>query len=107
MTAPSAARTALVTVASVVAALLICALIFVFAGQSPAAVYGTMLRGTLGDPTGLAEVGRRTIPLLLLGRGWRWRSARSSSTSARRASCCSAQCSRPARRCSCPFRARC
>ena len=69
MTAPSAARTALVTVASVVAALLICALIFVFAGQSPAAVYGTMLRGTLGDPTGLAEVGRRTIPLLLIGAG--------------------------------------
>ena len=65
MTAPSAARTALVTVASVVVALLICALVFVLAGQSPAEVYGTMLRGTLGDPTGLAEVGRRTIPLLL------------------------------------------
>ncbi|GGK90817.1 ABC transporter permease [Deinococcus radiotolerans] len=69
MTAPSAARTALVTVASVVVALLICALVFVLAGQSPAEVYGTMLRGTLGDPTGLAEVGRRTIPLLLIGAG--------------------------------------
>jgi len=67
--APSAARTALVTVASVVAALLICALVFVLAGQSPAEVYGTMLRGTLGDPTGLAEVGRRTVPLLLIGAG--------------------------------------
>ncbi|UBV43506.1 ABC transporter permease [Deinococcus taeanensis] len=67
--APSAARTALVTVASVVAALLICALVFRLAGQAPGLVYGTMLRGTLGDPTGLAEVGRRTIPLLLVGAG--------------------------------------
>lgn len=69
LSAPSTARAALVTLASLVTALLICALIFTLAGQSPAEVYGTMLRGTLGDATGLGEVGRRTIPLLLIGAG--------------------------------------
>lgn len=69
LNAPSAARSALVTLASLVTALLICALIFALAGQSPAEVYGTMLLGTLGDSTGLGEVGRRTIPLLLIGAG--------------------------------------
>ncbi|MBZ9714641.1 ABC transporter permease [Deinococcus multiflagellatus] len=69
LTTPSPARAALVTLASVAAALLLCALVFGLAGQAPGTVYGTMLRGTLGDPTGLAEVARRTIPLLLIGSG--------------------------------------
>ncbi len=69
LSAPSAARAGLITLASVAVALLLCAVIFVFYGVSPAEVYATMLRGTLGDPTGLAEVGRRTIPLLLIGSG--------------------------------------
>ncbi|CAM3153463.1 ABC transporter permease [Deinococcus saxicola] len=69
LAAPSAARAGLVTLASVAVALALCALIFVFYGVSPAEVYSTMLRGTLGDSTGLAEVGRRTIPLLLIGAG--------------------------------------
>ena len=66
---PSPARAVLVTVAAVALALGLCALIFVFYGVSPGTVYSTMLRGTLGDSTGLAEVGRRTIPLLLIGAG--------------------------------------
>ncbi|MFK7602144.1 ABC transporter permease [Deinococcus sp. SM5_A1] len=69
LAAPSTARAGLVTLASVAVALALCALIFVFYGVSPAEVYSTMLRGTLGDSTGLAEVGRRTIPLLLIGSG--------------------------------------
>ncbi|GHF32084.1 ABC transporter permease [Deinococcus metalli] len=67
--ATTTARSALVTLAAVVVALVVCALIFLVYGVSPGAVYGSMLRGTLGDPTGLAEVGRRTIPLLLIGSG--------------------------------------
>ncbi|PNY80065.1 ABC transporter permease [Deinococcus koreensis] len=66
---PSAARAVVVTLIAVALALALCALVFVFYGVSPGTVYGTMLRGTLGDPTGLAEVGRRTIPLLLIGAG--------------------------------------
>ncbi len=69
LAAPTWQRTALVTLAAVVFALLLCSLIFVFYGISPVSVYSTMLKGTLGDPTGLAEVGRRTIPLLLVGAG--------------------------------------
>ncbi|MFC5848306.1 ABC transporter permease [Deinococcus petrolearius] len=69
LSSPPPARAALVTLASVAVALALCALVFVFYGVSPAEVYGTMLRGTLADPTGLAEVGRRTIPLLLVGAG--------------------------------------
>ncbi|MEF2280457.1 ABC transporter permease [Deinococcus sp. YIM 134068] len=66
---PSPARAGLVTLAAVAVALLVCALIFLAYGASPGEVYGTMLRGTLGDPVGLAEVARRTIPLLLAGAG--------------------------------------
>lgn len=66
---PSAGRAALVTLAAVAFALAVCALIFLAYGVSPSEVYGTMLRGTLGDPVGLAEVARRTIPLLLAGAG--------------------------------------
>ncbi|GGR46035.1 ABC transporter permease [Deinococcus seoulensis] len=69
LNAPSAARSALVTLAALAAALLICALVFTLSGHAPGEVYGTMLRGTLGDSTGLGEVGRRTIPLLLIGAG--------------------------------------
>lgn len=67
--APSAARTAWVTLAAVVLALFLCGMVFLFYGVAPAEVYGKMLGGTLGDKTGLAEVGRRTIPLLLIGAG--------------------------------------
>ncbi|WP_309570662.1 ABC transporter permease [Deinococcus sp.] len=67
--ATTTARAALVTVAAVVVALLICSVIFLVYGVSPLAVYSSMLSGTLGARTGLAEVGRRTIPLLLIGSG--------------------------------------
>ena len=67
--APTPARSLLVTLGAVLVALLLCAAVFRWYGASPAEVYGTLLRGTLGDSTGLAEVGRRTIPLLLIGSG--------------------------------------
>lgn len=67
--APSPARSILVTLASVLLAFFLCGLVFKFYGAAPAEVYSTMLKGTLGDSTGWAEVGRRTIPLLLIGSG--------------------------------------
>lgn len=69
LTAPSPARSVLVTLGAVALAFALCALVFRFYGANPAEVYGTMLRGTLADATGWAEVGRRTIPLLLVGSG--------------------------------------
>lgn len=69
LAAPSPARSMLVTLGAVAVALLLCAVIFKFYGASPAEVYRVMLRGTLADSTGWAEVGRRTIPLLLIGSG--------------------------------------
>lgn len=69
LSAPSARRAALVTLAAVGLALVLCGLVFAYYGVSPLEVYARMLGGTLGDPTGLAEVGRRTIPLLLIGSG--------------------------------------
>lgn len=67
--APSALRSILVTLGAVAIALILCALVFLAYGISPAEVYGHMLGGTLADATGWAEVGRRTIPLLLIGSG--------------------------------------
>jgi simple sugar transport system permease protein len=44
-------------------------LVFAAYGVGPLEAYGTLLEGTLGEPQGLAEVLRRTIPLLLIGSG--------------------------------------
>ena len=43
--------------------------LFAAYGVSPLEAYGTLLHGTLADSQGLAEVFRRTIPLLLIGSG--------------------------------------
>lgn len=43
--------------------------VFAAYGVSPLEAYGTLLEGTLADRQGLAEVLRRTIPLLLIGSG--------------------------------------
>jgi len=43
--------------------------VFAAYGVGPLEAYGTLLEGTLGDRQGLAEVLRRTIPLLLIGSG--------------------------------------
>lgn len=67
--APSAARTLLVTLGAVLLAVVLTGALFALYGASPLEAYGTLLRGTLGDPVGLAEVARRTIPLLLIGAG--------------------------------------
>lgn len=69
LAAPSTARSVAVTLAAVLVAFVLCGLVFKFYGANPAEVYRTMLRGTLTDSTGWAEVGRRTIPLLLIGSG--------------------------------------
>jgi general nucleoside transport system permease protein len=43
--------------------------VFAAYGVGPLEAYRTLLEGTLADPQGLAEVLRRTIPLLLMGSG--------------------------------------
>lgn len=43
--------------------------VFAAYGVGPLEAYGTLLEGTLGDRQGLAEVLRRTLPLLLIGSG--------------------------------------
>ncbi|WP_038042669.1 ABC transporter permease [Thermus tengchongensis] len=52
----------------VVLAFLLLGLLFLLYGVSPLKAYGLFL-SPLGDSLGLAEVGRRTIPLLLIGAG--------------------------------------
>jgi simple sugar transport system permease protein len=54
---------------AVVVALLIVGLIFALSGVNPLAAYWEMLRSTLLDARGLAEVARRAIPLVLIGAG--------------------------------------
>jgi simple sugar transport system permease protein len=50
-------------------ALMLVGSVFAAYGVSPLEAYRTLLEGTLADPQGLAEVLRRTIPLLLMGSG--------------------------------------
>jgi general nucleoside transport system permease protein len=53
----------------VLVAAVIVGLIFAAYGSNPFTVYFEMIKGTLFDSKGLAEVARRTIPLLLIGAG--------------------------------------
>lgn len=62
-------RTAWVSLGAIVFAATLTGFLFLAYGSNPFTVYGTMLSGTLFDPQGLAEVARRTIPLLLIGIG--------------------------------------
>lgn len=66
---PGPLRLLLVTLAAILIAALICAGVFALYGVSPLEAYRSMLGSTLGDPIGLSEVARRSIPLLLIGAG--------------------------------------
>jgi general nucleoside transport system permease protein len=68
---PVASRgiTALISVLSIVLALLVGAVVLALAGENPLAVYGAMLAGALGDQNGVAETLVKTTPLLLAGLG--------------------------------------
>lgn len=66
---PGPLRLLLVTLAAILVAALICAGVFALYGVNPLEAYGSMLGSTLGDPVGLSEVARRSIPLLLIGAG--------------------------------------
>lgn len=66
---PSRAATALVTVLSLVLALVFGGAVLLLAGENPLLVYGAMLAGSVGDVNGLAETLVKTTPLLLAGLG--------------------------------------
>jgi general nucleoside transport system permease protein len=66
---PNSSRVGWVSLGAVLVAAIIVGLIFAAYGSNPLTVYSEMIRGTLFDPKGLAEVARRTIPLLLIGAG--------------------------------------
>ncbi|WP_291426173.1 ABC transporter permease [Deinococcus sp.] len=68
VSSPGPWRRLLVTVIALLVAALICAGVFALYGVAPLEAYRSML-GTLGDPVGLSEVVRRSIPLLLIGGG--------------------------------------
>ncbi len=67
--APSRGMTALVSVASIVLALIFGGIVLALAGESPLVVYRAMLLGALGDRGGVAETLVKTTPLLLAGLG--------------------------------------
>lgn len=66
---PGRYRTLWVSLAAILIALFIAGSIFYAYGTAPWVAYGTMLKGTITDWKGWAEVLRRTIPLLLVGVG--------------------------------------
>ncbi|MFN3265892.1 MAG: ABC transporter permease [Deinococcales bacterium] len=66
---PQPQRTAWVSLGAVAVAAIIVGIIFLAYGSNPFTVYWEMIRGTIFDLKGLAEVSRRTIPLLLIGAG--------------------------------------
>jgi ABC-type uncharacterized transport system permease subunit len=69
VSAPSRTVTALVSILSIVLALLFGGLLLALAGQNPLIVYRAMLAGALGDWNGVAETLVKTTPLLLAGLG--------------------------------------
>ena len=69
VSAPSRTATALVSLLSIVLALLFGGLLLALAGQNPLIVYRAMLAGALGDWNGVAETLVKTTPLLLAGLG--------------------------------------
>ncbi len=58
-----------VSVCAIGAAFLVAGVIFWIYGVPPLRAYRVILSGTLGDVQGIAEVFRRTVPLLLVGEG--------------------------------------
>jgi simple sugar transport system permease protein len=67
--APSRGTTALVSVLSLLLALLTGGIVLALAGENPLRVYGAMLSGALGSWNGVAETLVKTTPLLLAGLG--------------------------------------
>lgn len=66
---PSPWRQGFVVGLAISAALAVAGLVFWAYGVTPITAYATLLRGTLADPNGWAEVLRRAIPLILVGAG--------------------------------------
>ncbi|MFN8590925.1 MAG: ABC transporter permease [Thermomicrobiales bacterium] len=69
MPAPSRLATTLVSVLSLLLALMVGGVVLLLAGENPLVVYGAMLSGALGDQNGIAETLVKTTPLLLAGLG--------------------------------------
>jgi simple sugar transport system permease protein len=67
--APSRLSTALVSLLSLLLALVFGGIVLALAGENPLTVYQTMLHGALGDWNGVAETLVKTTPLLLAGLG--------------------------------------
>lgn len=66
---PSTRSYVVVTLASLLAALVFGGIVLALAGENPLAVYWAMLNGALGDWNGVAETLVKTTPLLLAGLG--------------------------------------
>jgi ABC-type uncharacterized transport system permease subunit len=66
---PGRAKVAAVYAGVLALAFALAGAVFAAYGVGPLEAYGTLLEGTLYDRQGLAEVLRRTIPLLLIGSG--------------------------------------
>jgi simple sugar transport system permease protein len=67
--APTRWATALVSLLSLLLALLFGGIVLALAGEQPIAIYAAMLDGALGDWNGVAETLVKTTPLLLAGLG--------------------------------------
>jgi simple sugar transport system permease protein len=67
--APSRSATALVSLLSLLLALIFGGIVLALAGEQPLAVYAAMLHGALGDGNAVAETLVKTTPLLLAGLG--------------------------------------
>lgn len=67
--APSPLATALVSLLSLVLALVTGGIVLLLAGENPVTVYRAMFSGAFGDVNGLAETLVKTTPLLLAGLG--------------------------------------
>lgn len=67
--APSRRASVIVPIVSILLALLAGAVLILFAGQNPIAVYRAMVEGALGSRSGIAETIVKTTPLLLTGLG--------------------------------------
>jgi general nucleoside transport system permease protein len=66
---PNRFRAAWVSLGAILCAAIVTGFLFAAYGSNPLEVYRIMISGTLFETQGLAEVARRTIPLLLIGVG--------------------------------------
>ena len=63
----SPVRLALITLASIALALIVCGIVLLISGENPLTVYRAMLSGSLGDRYALSETLVKMTPLLLAG----------------------------------------